>query len=68
MFIVKKINRISFVFPDCIDGFYDNINDCEGKCGHCKGNDTCTKDPGYCPNGCKSNFFSPMCQGNRNTS
>lgn len=64
MLIQKRNERISF-FQDCMDGFFDYVRDCADKCGHCKNNNICTKDAGYCPKGCKSNFLAPMCQGNR---
>ena len=59
-------NRIlkNIIFSDCKDRFYGYDIDCAGKCGHCKNNGVCTKDTGYCVNGCDFNFQEPRCQGN----
>ena len=60
-----KINfQIYDFFLDCKDRYYGYTVNCADKCGHCKDNNICNKDAGYCSGGCESNFMEFLCQGN----
>ena len=35
---------------------------CQGKCGHCLGNNTCNRLDGVCSNGCESGYQGDFCK------
>lgn len=57
LLILFKITTI----VECSHGFYGQ--QCEKRCGKCKGGMICNTSSGICPDGCHEHWSPPSCTG-----
>lgn len=52
--------KLQFIV-ECLHGFYDQ--QCEKRCGKCKGGVICNTSSDRCPDGCQEHWSPPKCTG-----